>query len=343
MPRKKKLPPNVRRHGNGFRAVVAVDGVRHRSPVLPTIERVLVWIDTFRQRDAPKPMPDLTLAAGLCLIDDDLAATEARPATAKYYAAHARTLIAGLGGPVTRLRDIGAPAIRRYVAARRAAGISPQTIVSKELFVLRRMLKLAREAGHDLPDPFVGLRLPRGRAGRFDVLTQDRVAELVRRMRDTTRGERDADIVELVFGTGLRLSEVARLRVSDIDIEARRIAVDGKTGPRAQPFGDGLVPILRRLIVRARGGRIISHRTLERLFPRWQKRLGEPRLACHVLRHSYATALAARVTPWELMRLMGHGDIRQTARYFHGQDAGVRGALDSLRLDPPEQEPPQSP
>lgn len=335
----RKLPPNIRRHGAGYRAVVAVDGVRHRSPVLPTVDRAVTWLAAFRRANRPDALPEPTLADGLELILDDLAATAARPATVAFYRNHARPLLRGLGGPQTLLADIRASDLRRYVSGRLAAGVAAQTVVSKELFALRRMLRLARDAGHDLPDPFRGLRLPRFRTGRFAVLEHEQVAAILAKMRADPRAGRHADLVELIYGTGLRLSEVARLRVENVELEARRLAVDGKTGHRYQPIGEHLVPVLTRLCASARGGRLASVRTLERLFPRWQRRLQEPRFSCHVLRHSYATALAPLLSPWELMTLLGHATVTQTARYFHGRTDAVRGALDSLRPDPPATEP----
>jgi len=348
MPQKKaqKLPPNVRRHGSKFRAVVERDGVRDRSPVMETVEKVQDWLDTYNSADdRPAGVPlTLTLNDGLKLIIADLKETGGRQATHDFYSNHAKILFAGLGGGSTQVHRVTTAMLRRYVDARRAESVSPQTIVSKELFVLKRMLKLAKQAGYILPgDPFASLRLPRWRTGRFDVLTKERIADLVAKMRADERGKAKwhADLVELLFATGIRRAELERLRVADIDLEAGRMAIDGKTGHRYQPFGASLRPVLERLITAALpDGRLISsHRTIEKMFERWKRRLGEPRFTTHTLRHSYATAMASLVGPYELMALMGHASLTQTSRYYHGRADAVRGALDSLRLDPPAQEP----
>jgi len=350
VPRKSKkrvpsgLPKFIRKHGRGYRAVVPAGGGEREPPskVFPTVEAAVAWRDHyFAAKAAPEGRRGpLTLAAGLQLIIEYLHATDARAATETYYKNHARILFAGLGGETLELHNIGAASITGYVQKRRAAGVAASTIVGKELFVLRRMLKLARIAGYPLPpDPFVGLRLPKVRGGRFDVLTQDRVAQLVAAMRAYPRGKGTwhADLVELLFSTGLRRAELERLRVADIDMDAGRIRVDGKTGVRYQPFGRALEPVLRRLVAAAQedGRLVVSYRTIEQLFRHWQDRLKEPRFSAHVIRHSYATAMASRVSPFELMALMGHRSLTQTSRYFHAGGESVREVLNSLQLGPP--------
>lgn len=340
MPRKKKLPECIRRHGSGYRAVCGGPDDRVRGPVLPTVDEAVTWRDTYRKALA-QPIQraiTLTLTEGLELVLRDLQATGARDDTAKFYRNHSRPLFAALGGGDVGVHTITAAQLRRFIDDRRAAGISPATIVGKDLFVLRRIMKLARADGFILPDdPFATIKMPKGRAGRFGVLTRERLAELVARMRRLQSkyrsAGRDADVVEALFCTGLRRAEFARLRVPDIDLPAHRMFVDGKTGNRYQPFGATLAPVLRRLIAQALpDGRLVpSWRTVEKLFERWQKRLGEPLFSPHVMRSSFATDMAARVGPFELMALMDHSDLKQTSRYYHGRGENMRAALDDLR------------
>lgn len=347
MPRKKKpekLPPNVRRHGKKFRAVISVDGVRQRSPVLPTVEDVQEWLQQFRDVEGgPDDLVNLTLRRGLQLIEDDLRETEARKDTFEFYRRHANRLFAALGGEDQLVASITGARLRTYIAQRRAAGVSAGTVVGKELFILKRIRKLALQQGYILPiDPFARLRLPKSRTGRFDVLTRERIGEILALMRAAKRqAPWHADLVETLFCTGLRRAELARLRVKDIDFAARRIFVDGKTGHRYQPFGKDLDPVLQRLVGKALpDGRIVpSVRTLEKAFERWATKANEPRFSPHVMRHSYGTEMAALVGPFDLMALMGHRSLTQTSRYFHGRDAGVRAALDGLRPGQPDAEP----
>jgi integrase/recombinase XerC len=339
------LPPNVRRHGSGFRAVFTVSGSRVRSPTFETADAAVAWkADYFEAELRPSSQPlELTLAGGLQLILDDCDATGARDGTIAFYRDHSRTLFTHFGRE-RHLHAIASADVSEFIRKRRAAGVSASTIVKKELQVLKRMFALARDHGFPLPlDPFADLRLPRVRSGRFDFLVQDRIAELVMAMRrhKAPLAKWHADIVEMLFSTGLRRAELLRLRASDIDFAAGRILVDGKTRPRYQTFGASLEPVLRRLVEAAgKGGILVAHPTgLEQAFQTWQRRLGEPRLTPHVLRHSYGTAMAQHVTPFELMGLMGHSSLTQTSRYFHARGDAVRGALDRLRLGPPDPAP----
>jgi integrase/recombinase XerC len=348
MPRKKKLPECIRRHGAGYRAVVTdATGERQRSLTMPTVEEAVEWRDNFRAAEAqPATLPPLTLAVGLELIKDELAETAAREATTAFYVNHSRPLFAGLGGDSALVHRLTAVDLRRYIDLRLAAGVNASTVVGKELFVLRRLMKLARAKGYVLPaDPFAGLRLPKFRVGRFDCMTKERVAECVAAMRASAKGKAawHADLAELLFATGIRRAELSRLRVRDIEFDNARISVDGKTGHRYQTFGASLEPVLRRLVAKAqRNGHLVaSFRVVEKAFERWQKKLGEPRFMPHVLRHSYATFMANRVEPLELMGLMGHTTLAQTSRYYHARGDALRGALDALQLGP--QPPPPTP
>lgn len=341
MPRRKKLPRCIRRHGSAFRAVVGVDGARERSPAYPTIAEAVAWRDAFEKGlRQPADLPDLTLAEGLRLIERDLEASGARAATLGFYRKSARPLFAGLGGKHVEVASVTQKQLLAYIDQRKRLGVEASSIVGKELFVLRRIRRLALLAGYVLPtDPFDGLRTPKVRTGRFGVLTKQRIAELVATMRAAPQRQAawHADLVELLFATGLRLSELGRVRDVDIDFDVGRISVDGKTGHRYQPFGAALEPVLRRLIAAKQpSGRLVhSYRTVEKLFPAWQKRLGEPLFSAHVMRHSFATEMARHVQPFELMGLMGHSSLTQTSRYFHARGDAVRGALDGLALDRP--------
>lgn len=142
----------------------------------------------------------------------------------------------------------------------------------------------------------------------------------------------------LIWRTSLRRAEVARLRVQDIDLPARRIFVEGKTNNRYRPIAKALVPALERLIATADAdGRIVSGiRKIENLFARWGERLGIPKFSPHVLRHGFATDLLNRGVPLpQVASLMGHTGVRMLDRYFHEQDAALRDAVDSLGRDSP--------
>lgn len=340
------LPRHIRAHGSGFRAVLTVNGERIRSRTWPTVEAAQQWLDlVLPDRDRLVDLPaHLTLAQCMETLRAELRDIDARPGTFDFYETHARTLLRGLGDDV-RIDAITTRDVQDYVNARRDSGVSGATIVGKELMVLRRFLKIARTAGVVLPhDCMDGLRTPKVQAKRFGYLTPKQIGAIVTAMRADTRGQGKfwADVVELLFQTGIRRAELVRLRVADIDLERGRIFVAGKMRDRHQTFGKALEPVLRRLIDAAQhDGRIVKKEdAVIWAFTAWRRKLKLAEFSPHVLRHSYGTAMASRVDQWQLMGLMGHSNLQQTATYFHARGDDVRDALDGLAHD--LHEPPSS-
>lgn len=348
MPRRKqKLPKHVRAHGAGYRAVVTVDGKRIRSRTFPTVTAVESWLDLVLAARSKMTVPPSTMTLGECMatLRTELAEVDARPGTLSFYESHAPVVINGLGGDKTRIDLLTTPVVQSYVNARRIKGVKGSTIVGKELMILRRFLKIAREAGVALPiDCLNGLRTPTAETKRFGYLTARQVANAAAAMR-TAGGDGPywADITEMLFQTGMRRAELVRLRVADIDFEQQHIEIIGKRRHRNQVFGKGMVPVLERAVGAAQSdGRIVESMPKVRdAFTKWKKRLKLRHFSPHVLRHGYGTAMAPKVSPWKLMALMDHSTIKQTETYYHSTDAGMRDALDDLAADLQEPQPPQ--
>ena len=346
-----RLPKHVRAHGSGFRAVIQQDGKRIRSRTFATVEDAQKWLAiVLPVRDQARVAAGaFTLADGLARILEHLSDTDASDGTRSFYSTHSRTLFAGLGGGDLRVDMLTPAQVRDYVRKRRESGVSAATVVTKELGILRRIVKLAKDSGIPLPvDCFAGVKLPKVQVQRFGYLLQSDVADAVATMRKDRRGQGVfwADVVELLFATGIRRAELVRLRVKDIDIAKGHIFISGKMRDRHQTFGRSLVPILERLIAAAqRDGRIVRNRdAVIWAFTTWRRKLKLAEFSPHVLRHSYGTALAECVSSWQLMGLMGHEHLKQTSRYYHARGDDVRAALDSLQLNPPtEQQPGDSP
>lgn len=331
------MASRVRRHGRGFRGVVSIHGRRRYGPTFATEAEAAQWVERFV--GAPLPARIVTLADGYKLLEEDLQATGARPATADYYAAHYRIVTSADGwAPGWPLHRVSVDQVERYVRKRMEAGVAAATAWGKEIATLQRILRLAVRQGHLPADPLERLRRPRLRARRFGVLSAARVAELVAAIRQSPQraAQRDSDIVALTFLTAMRRAELARLRAEDVDRQLGRIVVDGKTGPREIPIGAECDVVIGRLLLRARGGLVVGTvRTIEKVFERWQRRLGEPLLAPHVMRHSAITAMArAGVTPYVLRSITGHASLQQLLRYYHSQGDQNRAAVAALSLQP---------
>lgn len=338
-PKKPALPPRVRAHGSGFRGVATILGRRAYGPTYATVDEAVAWLQTL-ERVGPDAGQPLTLDDGLELLLRDLADTGAAEGTVAFYRRAHLELATVLGG-TTRLDEMGEPAVRFYIDKRKRGGVAMQTIVKKELGTLRRIIRLAMASGRLGRDPMAGVKMPKVRGGRFDVIAAVDVEKAIATIRESNVDH--ADIVELIWRTSLRRSEVARLTVRDIDLEGRRLFVVGKTLNRYRPIAAALVPVLGRMIARANpDGRLVSSmRKVENVFDRWKKKLGADVFSPHVLRHGFASDLLNRGVPDQLVAsLMGHSSTRMLARYFHAQDAALRDAVDSLGAERPRRPQP---
>ena len=136
----------------------------------------------------------------------------------------------------------------------------------------------------------------------------------------------------LMARLGLRIGEVVKLRLSDVNLERGSILVRGKgKKERRLPIPNSLEKVLTeyiaevrsrfangsdRLLVSYTGSPLLTS-SLRRSFHRYAKRAGIAGTP-HVLRHSFATkAVRNGVSPFVLMRLLGHSDIKTTERYVH--------------------------
>jgi len=156
-------------------------------------------------------------------------------------------------------------------------------------------------------------------------LTREELAKLLNACQD--------DYEKLVIGllmTGIRVSELVNIRVSDIDIDKRSIRVVGKGNKeRVVFFADWLVPLLKRYLRRNNSEWLfpsdmnpdqhVHYVTVERTLRRIVKRAGiNKKVTPHVLRHTFATlSLASGLDIREIQELLGHSSLSSTQIYTH--------------------------
>jgi integrase/recombinase XerD len=198
-------------------------------------------------------------------------------------------------------------------------------------------------------NPAVDLQAPRA----WKVLPRFLDAEDVERLLQapdisTPRGLRDRALIELLYATGLRVSELVDLRPQDLYLDAGYLTATGKgRKQRVVPVGDeaaqwvgryaqqGRPALLRgrsssRLFVNARGGTALTRVGFWKILKEYGKTLGIARqLSPHVLRHSFATHLLERGADLRAIQMMlGHADLSTTQIYTHILDARMRAIYD---------------
>lgn len=169
--------------------------------------------------------------------------------------------------------------------------------------------------------PKVGVRLPH-------VAREDELEAVAEREGLSTR---DAAIVELLYGAGLRVAELAAVDVHDVDLREGMVAVRAGKGGRERrvPMGAAAVDAVRAwlavrpaspspaLLVNPRGGRL-TDRTLRRVVDRAGVAAGVPGLHPHALRHSCAThMLDGGADLRAIQEQLGHKSLSTTQRYTH--------------------------
>jgi site-specific recombinase XerD len=251
--------------------------------------------------------------------------------------------------------------VRAYLATLADRGLAASSVGSK-LSAVRSFYRHAMREGWLASDPLVGVRTPRRPARLPRVLGVEEAARLVeapyrtersRRRRpplalDRAAVSRDAALLEMLYATGMRISEAAGLTLGRIDLERRRMRVIGKGnkereaifgGPAqaalrsylaharpllaAQPGGGGTDAVFLNL----RGG-ALSARGARLIVDRWVEASGVPvGTSPHTLRHSFATHLLEGGADLRTVQeLLGHANLATTQIYTHLSDAALRTA-----------------
>ena len=238
---------------------------------------------------------------------------------------------AGIVGPAS----VDRRALRSYLAHLGTNRYAARTITRK-VSVLRRYFGWARRTGRTTTDPTLGLAAPRGPSRLPQVLKDDQIHTLIdkpaRAGADSARDARDLAIVELLYGSGLRVSELCGLRYEDLDLARGEIRVWGKGAKqRLVPLSDPAVAALRVWLEDHRGslvtdetpaaaillnqrGRAMTPRDVRRVIDRRSVVPTHP----HALRHTFATHLLDGGADLRAVQeLLGHADIATTQIYTH--------------------------
>ena len=231
---------------------------------------------------------------------------------------------------------------RRDPVTGRAIGPGTRNLYA---IALRNLLTYAlRRRKLDVPDPEDALALAKERDVEIRHLERDEV-ERLRAAVDLSRptGQRDRAIVEVLFGTGVRVSELAAFTVRQVDLERREAEVIGKGGrSRLVLLTEEAAGWLRRYLETRRDDhpalfvgatrkelRPLSVRQIQRIVDLASKRAGLPfRVSPHWLRHSRLTVLARHSGVQVAQRIAGHTSLATTSRYLHVSDPHLRKAFD---------------
>ena len=249
-----------------------------------------------------------------------------------------------VGRPIERLDRAS---LEEFVRRQMTRGLAPRSVARAvaavrgyyRFLVLDR--RLERSPADDLQPPRAWPALPK-------FLSLDEVDRLIAQPDiATSRGLRDRAMIELLYATGLRVSELVGVRAIDLHADEQYLTCVGKgSKERIVPIGDQASEWIARYQSTARR-ELLKARTTPRLFvnmrggplsrvgfwkilKRYGRAAGLPRmLSPHVLRHSFATHLLERGADLRAIQLMlGHADLSTTQIYTHVLEARLRTVYD---------------
>ena len=252
---------------------------------------------------------------------------------------------------VRHVEGIDLPLLRSWLAGQGTRGRA-RTSVARRAAGARSFTRWAHRRG--LLEDDVGARLGSPKSHRVipDVLRQDEAARLmdmggVAAVDDDPMGRRDRALLELLYGTGIRVGELVGLDVDDVDLHRRVVRVLGKGGrERTVPFGapaaravDAWItsgrPALARagsgpaLLLGARGGRLDQRAARTVVHRRLADVPGAPDLGPHGLRHSAATHLVEGGADLRsVQEMLGHSSLTTTQLYTHVSVERLRRTFD---------------
>jgi integrase/recombinase XerC len=229
-------------------------------------------------------------------------------------------------------KEVTAHHLRALIAARHRAGIGGRSL-QRLLSALRSFYRYLLREGAVGANPAVGIRAPKSPRRLPRTLDVDQTARLLDWDSNDPLAIRDRAIMELLYSSGLRLSELLNLALSDLDLKDATVRVTGKgRKTRVVPVGRHARTALEQwLRIRtaqstedatlflSRQGRRLSPRAVQQRLQHWGKSRGLPgRLHPHMLRHSCAShVLESSSDLRAVQELLGHADIATTQIYTH--------------------------
>jgi len=251
----------------------------------------------------------------------------ASPHTLRSYRTDLRQFSEFLAGQgTTDVSGVDSRQIRGWLAHLHSRGLDPASI-GRKLAAVRSWLRFLARRGHIAQNPARDVRAPRVGQKLVSFLPIDESHAL---LDDRGLGVRERAVLELLYASGLRVSELAGLALDDVDTAQRTVRVMGKgKKERIVPFGGKAARALEAylalrgatpgpLLLGARG-RALGVRAIYEMVRRQARASGiTRRVSPHTLRHTFATHLLDRGADLRLIQdLLGHSRLSTTQRYTH--------------------------
>ena len=272
--------------------------------------------------------------------------------TLESYARDLAALAAFAAADGRRPETLDRHALEAFVRRQMTSGLSPRS-VARSVAAVRgfyRFLVLDRHLEHSPADD---LQPPRAWPALPKFLSLEEVDRLIAQPDvSTPRGLRDRAMIELLYATGMRVSELVGIRASDLHLDEHYVSCIGKGNKeRLIPIGEQATDWVRRyqqagrpalvkrastrLFLNARGGPLSRVGFWKILKTHARRGNLPPTLSPHTIRHSFATHLLERGADLRAIQMMlGHADLSTTQIYTHVLEARLRTIYDRFHPRP---------
>src|ERR1044071_6198298 len=242
-----------------------------------------------------------------------------------------------------QLTELTRSDLRKWIASLSREGLAPASI-ARIVSATRGFFKFLMLDGHTTAHPAEDLDTPQRFSYLPKFLTEDEINRLLA-VPDvsTEEGIRDRAVLEIMYATGLRVSELVGLKQNDIDLLAGLVVCHGKGNKeRRVPLGKSAIHWLQQYAAVKAGygkqstpnvflyrGRPFTRQIAWSMIKRHAEKVGIKNVSPHTLRHSFATHLLQHgADSRSVQALLGHSDISTTQIYTHITDLHLRSAYD---------------
>ena len=234
---------------------------------------------------------------------------------------------------ITEIEAITTDTLRSLIAWQHRQGAAIRSL-HRLISSLRRFFDYLQQHQGLQNNPTTRVKAPRMAKHLPKTLDADQMAHLLQPESDNLLDIRDRCMLELTYGCGLRLAELAALRSNDIDYHENLLHVYGKgRKERLVPLGSKAREALERwqnarhnlesatttdYVFISQHGRPLSHRAIQQRFAKWAREYAGRHVHPHMLRHAFAShILESSGDLLAVQELLGHKDISTTQIYTH--------------------------
>lgn len=250
---------------------------------------------------------------------------------------------------ITNLQNVTTEDVKNYLAYLKKMGYSPSSS-SRALSTLKSFHKFLVLEHYIKHNPTLSISTPKIDKKLPNVLSVEEVMLLLNSLNDDTPyNARNRAMIEVMYGTGLRVSELVNLKLNELHLTSKMISTTGKgSKERIVPINDYASKVLRDYIVKYRPelvkngkdnnfiflnnqGQPLSRQSFFLILKRLAKDAGiEKEISPHTLRHSFATHLLEAGTDLRyIQEMLGHENISTTQIYTHLSKQKIKSVYNS--------------